>query len=94
MTSAKFCQLQGLLLGLLLCIVPTQAQNGDGGTADGYANSNLGASNGADGTSNSSANMSKGAIVAIAVVVALVVFGGGKHELNVIHTVLMHAQSH
>ena len=56
------------------------AQSGDGGAAEGFSNSNLGtdAADGADGDSKSSANLSKGAIIAIAVVVAVVVVGGGE----------------
>ncbi|KAK4922168.1 oxygen-dependent protoporphyrinogen oxidase, partial [Elasticomyces elasticus] len=63
---------------LLLFTLPfTNAQSGDGGTADGASNSNLGStSNGADGGSNSSANLSRGAIIAIAIIVVLVVVSG------------------
>lgn len=78
MASAKLYPLRSLVLAFLLCVAPIQAQSGDGGGAEGFGNSNLGGGNGADGTSNSSANLSKGAIIAIAVVVALVVFGGSK----------------
>lgn len=68
-----------VLLAILLHFSRAYAQNGDGGGADGFSNSNLGAAGtGADGSANSSANLSKGAIVAIAVVVAVVVIGGGK----------------
>lgn len=96
MASGKLHPLQGLTLALLLCVVPIQAQSGDGGSAEGFSNSNLGGGNGADGSSNSSANLSKGAIIAIAVVVALVVFGGSKHELEPILPLisLTNAQSH
>lgn len=64
---------------LLLCLTLVAAQSGDGGSANGFDNSNLGAAGtGAEGKSNSSANLSKGAIIAISVVVAFVVVGGGK----------------
>lgn len=66
-------------LALWLYALTVSAQSGDGGAANGFDNSNLSDSgNGADGASHSSANLSKGAIVAIAVVVAVVVIGGGK----------------
>ncbi len=70
----------GCVLAIFLHILLAQAQTGDGGAAEGFSNSNLGteAEDGADGDSNSSANLSKGAIIAIAVVVAAVVVGGGK----------------
>lgn len=78
MTDGKPHRLQCVLAILSLCFTSIQAQSGDGGSAEGFSNSNLSGGNGADGSSNSSANLSKGAIIAIAVVVALVVFGGGK----------------
>lgn len=67
------------LLAVFLHTLLVRAQSGDGGAAEGFSNSNLGtdAEDGADGDSNSSANLSKGAIIAIAVVVAAVVIGGG-----------------
>jgi hypothetical protein len=64
---------------ILLQSLLAKAQSGDGGSADGFQNTNLGAAGtGAEGSSNSSANLSKGAIIAISVVVAIVVVGGGK----------------
>lgn len=68
------------LLAVSLCTVLAQAQSGDGGAADGASNSNLGsgAAAGAEGPSNSGLSLSRGAIIAIAVVVAIVVLGGGK----------------
>lgn len=70
------------LLAVLLLPALIAAQSGDGGSANGFGNSNLGAAGtGADGNSNSSANLSKGAIIAISVVVAFVVVGGGKTKL-------------
>lgn len=68
-----------IIFGLLLHTLCAHAQSGDGGSADGYQNSDLGAAGtGADGDSSSSANLSRGAIIAISVMVALVVVGGGK----------------
>ena len=68
-----------LWLAFWLYALTVSAQSGDGGAANGFDNSNLSDSgNGADGASHSSANLSKGAIIAIAVVVAVVVMGGGK----------------
>ena len=75
-TTLKWRYTLPFVLGGALLV---QAQSGDGGSAEGYQNSNLSGGNGADGTSNSSANLSKGAIIAIAVVVALVVLGGGEY---------------
>jgi len=67
-----------VLLAILLHFSIVFAQSGDGGAADGYSNSNLGAAGtGADGSASSSANLSKGAIIAIAVVVVVVVIGAG-----------------
>lgn len=69
----------GILLGIILHVLSVHAQSGDGGDVDGFSNTNLGAAGtGAEGSSSSSANLSRGAIIAIAVVVALVVIGGGK----------------
>lgn len=79
MTYTQPWRSTSILLAVLSHAFLTNAQNGDGGAADGYSNSNLGAAGtGADGSSSSSANLSKGAIIAISVVVALVVVGGGK----------------
>lgn len=69
-----------LLFTLLQCS-GVHAQAGDGGGADGYSNSELGAAGtGNSGSANSSANLSKGAIIAIAVVVVVVVIAGGEHN--------------
>ncbi|KAK5103126.1 hypothetical protein LTS08_003930 [Lithohypha guttulata] len=66
-----------LWLAFWFYALTVSAQSGDGGAANGFDNSNLSDSgNGADGASHSSANLSKGAIIAIAVVVAVVVIGG------------------
>lgn len=68
------------LLAVFLHTFLARAQSGDGGAAEGFGGTNLGtdAEDGADGDTKSSANLSKGAIVAIAVVVGVVVIGGGK----------------
>lgn len=75
-----------IFIGLLFHTLSARAQSGDGGSADGYQNSDLGAAGtGADGSSSSSANLSKGAIIAIAVVVALTVVAGGEFYHSVEH---------
>ena len=80
---------KALWLLLTLHTLTSCAQQGDGGSAEGDSNSNLGDSgNGADGSSRSSANLSKGAIIGIAVVVGLVVIIGGKHN----HTLSVNAE--
>lgn len=69
--------LYSCLLALIAHGLLARAQSGDGGGTNGFDGSNLGAAgSGADGRSNSSANLSKGAIIAIAIVVAIVVVGG------------------
>ena len=81
MARPKSPALLTVLLSLCLFESLAFAQQGDGGAADGYSNSNLGsAGSGADGSSSSSANLNKGAIIAIAVVVAVVVIGGGRTQ--------------
>lgn len=81
MAHAPWWQLPNMLLVILLQALLVSAQNGDGGASTGFSGTDLGAAGtGAEGSSSSSANLSQGAIIAIAVVVALVVSGGGKFD--------------
>lgn len=82
MSGSAISAVSTLLLAFFLHGNRVRAQDGNGGSADGAGNSQIGSTtnDGNVGSNSSSANLSTGAIVAICVVAAFVVVGIGEMQ--------------